>query len=383
MEAQELLDIVQKGESSTVQFKERMPHGDSLAYEMIAFSNSQGGIIIFGVNDKTGGLAGLSFAEIQELNRQIVNIASQKIYPSIVLTTGTVRVEGNNVVIVEVAEGINKPYKDNNGIIYIKNGSDKRKVTSNEELSRLLQSGGSLYADEQLVGGSSIDDIDMNCFNAFLEKKYGVPLQDLKLPLETILKNLRLGEGNLWTLAGLLSFSTMRQRSRPQFSIQCIKIDGVAVGNAFSDVEPPFDGHLFDVFYRTVDFINRNMRKIPDGDGFNAPFKWEISRGVFEELLVNALVHRDYFIASTIKVFIFLDRIEITSPGKLPNSITIANIRNGISVMRNPVLLSVARHILPYRGLGTGIARAYSLYPDIELENQIEENQFRVIIKRR
>jgi predicted HTH transcriptional regulator len=383
MEAQELLNIIQRGESSKVQFKERMPHLDSLAHEMIAFSNSQGGIIIFGVNDKTGGLNGLSFAEIQELNRQIVNVASQKIYPSIVITTETVHADDNNIVVVEVAEGINKPYKDNNGIIYIKNGSDKRKVTSNEELSRLLQSGGSLYADEQLIGGSSTDDIDMSCFNAFLEKKYGVPLQDLKLPLQTILKNLSMGEDNTWTLAGLLSFSTMRQRSRPQFSIQCIKIDGVTIGNTFSDIEPPFDGHLTEVFNRTIDFINRNMRKIPNGDGFNAPFKWEIPRGVFEELLVNALVHRDYFIASTVKIFIFLDRIEIISPGKLPNSITIDNIQNGISVMRNPILLSVARHILPYRGLGTGIARAYSLYPDIELENRMEENQFRVVIKRR
>jgi predicted HTH transcriptional regulator len=174
----------------------------------------------------------------------------------------------------------------------------------------------------------------------------------------------------------------MRQRSRPQFSIQCIKIDGITIGNTFSDIEPPFDGHLADIFNRTIDFIDRNMRKIPDGTGFNAPFKWEIPRGVFEELLVNALVHRDYFIASTIKVFIFLDRIEIISPGKLPNSITVDNIQNGISVMRNPILLSVARHILPYRGLGTGIVRAYSLYPDIELENRIEENQFKVIIKR-
>jgi predicted HTH transcriptional regulator len=170
MEAQELLDIVQKGESSKVQFKERMPHGDSLAHEMIAFSNSHGGIILFGVNDKTGGLNGLAFAEIQELNRQVVNAASQKIYPSIVITTETVQVENNNIVVVEITEGISKPYKDNNGIIYIKNGSDKRKVTSNEELARLLQSGGYLYADEQIIVGGSLDDIDMDCFSVFLEK---------------------------------------------------------------------------------------------------------------------------------------------------------------------------------------------------------------------
>ena len=113
------------------------------------------------------------------------------------------------------------------------------------------------------------------------------------------------------------------------------------------------------------------MKKIPETSGFNSPSKWEISYEVFEELIVNALVHRDYFIFSTIKVFIFTDKIEIISPGKLPNSLTIENIKNGVSIARNPILLSIAQFMLPYKGLGTGITRVYSLYPEILMENHI------------
>jgi len=124
------------------------------------------------------------------------------------------------------------------------------------------------------------------------------------------------------------------------------------------------------------------MKKLPETNGFNSQTKWEIPYEVFEELLVNALVHRDYFISSTVKIFMFSDRVEIVSPGKLPNSLTIENIKNGVSIMRNPILLSTVQYILPYKGLGTGIRRSFSLYPDITMENKSDENQFKVIIWR-
>ncbi|GHT90715.1 hypothetical protein FACS1894137_19960 [Spirochaetia bacterium] len=117
MQTDELLDLIKKGESSTVQFKERAPHPDSLAHEIIAFSNSKGGIIVFGVNDKTGAVNGLTFAEIQQLNQQIVNAASQKVYPPVFLTTETIVPGEQAVVIVSIPEGAYKPYKDSNGTI--------------------------------------------------------------------------------------------------------------------------------------------------------------------------------------------------------------------------------------------------------------------------
>jgi predicted HTH transcriptional regulator len=159
-------------------------------------------------------------------------------------------------------------------------------------------------------------------------------------------------------------------------------MDGSIIGSTFSDNENILEGTILEVFKGAMDFIGRNMKKIPETNGFNSPTKWEIPHEVFEELLVNALVHRDYLISSTVKVLVFSDKVEIISPGKLPNSLTIENIKNGVSILRNPILLSTVQYILPYKGLGTGITRSFSLYPDITMENRIDENQFKVIIRR-
>jgi predicted HTH transcriptional regulator len=383
MEEHELVALIRKGESSKVQFKERLPHIDRIAHEIIAFSNSQGGIIIFGVNDRTGALNGLSFTEIQEINQQLANAASQKVYPPMFLTTETLLVNNNHLLIASIEEGTAKPYKDSNGTIYVKNGADKRKVTSNDELARLLRSGGSLYAEEMIVQGSSTADINLEQFNIFIQHKYKQSFDDLGIKVDKFFENLNLAKNGQLTLSGLLLFSTKRHLLRPHFSVQCVAMDGSIIGNDFTDNEGAFEGTLREVFLKTIDFIGRNMKKIPEVAGFNSQTKWEIPYEVFEELIVNALVHRDYFISSTIKIFVFSDRIEIVSPGKLPNSLTIENIKNGISIARNPILLSTAQYVLPYKGLGTGIVRSYSLYPEIALENDSAGNQFQVIIIRK
>ena len=103
---------------------------------------------------------------------------------------------------------------------------------------------------------------------------------------------------------------------------------------------------------------------------------------VFEELITNALIHRDYFVSATIRLFIFPDRIEIISPGHLPNNLTVAKIKLGNSNIRNPILVSFASRILPYRGLGSGIMRALAAWPDIEFIDDRENNLFKAIIKR-
>ena len=101
----------------------------------------------------------------------------------------------------------------------------------------------------------------------------------------------------------------------------------------------------------------------------------EISANVFEELLVNALIHRDYFIKDSIKLFIFDDRIEIRSPGKLPNNLTVDQIRRGIRRSRNVLLASLAPDLLSYRGIGSGIVRALKLWPSISCINDIPSEE--------
>jgi len=106
-------------------------------------------------------------------------------------------------------------------------------------------------------------------------------------------------------------------------------------------------------------FVMRNLHKEQAGRGVNAPGLPEIPEAVFEELLVNALVHRDYLVSAPIRLFVFDNRIEIISPGHLPNNLTVEKIRAGNSNIRNPILVSyVAKGLLPYHCLGSGIKRA-------------------------
>jgi ATP-dependent DNA helicase RecG len=383
MRPENLIEIIHKGESSTVQFKERAPHPDSLAQEMVAFSNSNGEILIFGVNDKTGGLNGLSYAEIQATNQLLVNVATQNVFPPIILKTETITVDEQYIIVTEIREGYSKPYIDRNGTIFVKNGADKRKVTSNEEIACLLQEGKLMFADESIIYGTSPEEIDVNAYTLFIQKKYQKSLEELGISLSKSLENLNLLKNNQLTLAGLLLFAKKRHAFRSQFSVQCIAVNQVhLLDSTFTDNEPAFEGTLPEIFDRTIAFIDRNLRKVPSGKSFNSTPVWEIPYEVFEELIVNALVHRDYFINTTIKVIIFSDRIEIISPGKLPNSLTIENILSGISIPRNPILQSMAQHTLPYKGLGTGIMRAVSRYPNIQFINNTEKEQFIAIITR-
>lgn len=386
MEAVNLLELIQKGESSSVQFKERLPHQDSVAQEMVAFSNSQGGLLIIGVNDKTGELNGLTFQEIQATNQQLVNVASQSVNPPVFITTETVSVNNNNLILVSIKEGISKPYKDRLGSIYVKNGSDKRRVISNEEIARLLQNSKIMFADEMPIHGATANDIDIDYYRIIFNKRFepkGITYDTAGIDLTTSLQNQQLYKDGALTLTGLLVFCENRHSYRPQFSIQCFSTDNTdLLGDDFTDNEPAFEGNLEQVYFQALNFIGRNMKKIPSGSSFNSELRWQIPKTVFEETLVNALVHRDYFINTTIKVFMFSDRIEIISPGKLPNTQTEATIVNGVSIPRNPVLQSLAQYVLPYKGAGTGLMRAVYQYKDISFFNDIKNERFIVSIKR-
>lgn len=130
-------------------------------------------------------------------------------------------------------------------------------------------------------------------------------------------------------------------------------------------------------------FIKRNIKKVQNGKSFNSTGDPEIPLIVFEELLTNALIHRDYFVQNNIRIFIFDNRIEIISPGKLPNSLTVEKIKYGISIKRNPTLASFAFDLINFRGIGSGIHRAIQHYPAIdEFINDEVIEEFKVIIYR-
>ncbi len=127
---------------------------------------------------------------------------------------------------------------------------------------------------------------------------------------------------------------------KPQFVIKAICYPGNKIHfSDYSDTED-FSGPLRKVFDDSLAFIMRNLHKVQAGRGVNAPGISEIPKSIFEELLVNALVHRDYLVSAPIRLFIFDNRIEIVSPGHLSNNLTVGKIRVGNSNIRNPILVS-------------------------------------------
>ncbi len=409
MKETEILETIQKGESSFVQFKRRIKDVHTISQEIVAFANFKGGTLIIGVDDKTGKLNGLSFDEIRKHNEFLANASSSNVKPNLFITTEQVLVNNEILIIASVPEGTNKPYKDKKGTIWVKNGSDKRRVTDNHEIARFLQQSKNVFADEQIINNSLLSDINRHIIKYFVLKSNAVKFEDVldnfdneitpydlkKYELDDFLKrikfngtitkflnSLRIVENEKLTLVGLLLFSDKLQYYRPMFTVDCVTFpENVSSANTYLDTEN-LKGSYFDIFLKTMNFIKRNLRKIPSGEGFNQPSKYEIPLQVFEELIVNALIHRSYFINSTIKIFIFPGRIEIISPGVLPNSLTVENVLSGISNQRNPILHSLAKFLLPYKGYGTGIKRAISLYSKIEFENNLQKEQFIATIKR-
>jgi len=204
----------------------------------------------------------------------------------------------------------------------------------------------------------------------------------LRISRESI-SYLATAEGVL-NLAGVLLFAEQPEWIKPQFVVKAICYPGTQIHvSDYTDTED-FAGPLRKVFDDALAFIMRNLHKVQAGRGVNAPGVPEISESVFEELLVNALVHRDYLVNAPIRVFIFDDRIEIISPGHLPNNLTVEKIRAGNSNTRNPILVSyVAKGLLPYHGLGSGIKRALELWTDIEFEDDRDGCLFTACIRRK
>lgn len=377
----ELHQILAQGEDSRHQFKRDFNNVDALAAELVAFANTAGGYLLIGVDD-SGAVEGLASADIARLNQLLSNAASQNVRPAINPLSCNLQTEHGLVMVVTVEQGLNKPYVDNQGRIWVKSSADKRRVTAREELQRLFQQAGLVCADAVPVTGSSVADIDAKAFGEYFQKRFRQSPEQTGFKTLQLLENLGLANGGTPNLAGLLLFGKTPQRLRPAFDIKAVAFPGTVLHDRHYLDSEDIDGNLQEQYRRSLAFIKRNLRHVQRQQGFNTLGQLEVPEEVFEELLVNALIHRDYFVSASIRIMIFADRIELTSPGHLPDVLDTEKIRLGLSNRRNPTLTSHAVHILPYRGLGTGIPRAIDAWPMIRLEDDRQSNQFKVVIQR-
>ena len=403
----DILKQINAGEVSGAQFKERILDKYDIACELVAFSNSHGGKLVVGIKDKTGEINALSYSEVQETTNLLSDIASENVVPSILIKIDTVEVEDGNLVIATIKEGLNKPYHDNKGIVWVKNGADKRKVFDNAELAEMMTDCGSFAPDEAGVRDATVNDLDATTIKQFLGNRFDRVLENKGLTgdafneasldmicsaiakghdCEKILRNLRFirPDGSL-TVAAMLLFGKYTQRWLPMMTAKCICFAGNSVGSkVFRDKvnDADMEGNLLHQYDTIMDFFTRNLHNVQVGDEFNSMGKLEIPYTSLVEFTVNSLVHRSLNMKAPVRIFIFDNRVEIHSPGALPNGLTIEDIKAGTSMPRNMFLFNNAIYLLPYTGVGSGITRALDEDVNVTFMNNDKAQEFVITVWR-
>lgn len=403
MTEKEILQLRDLAEAGQVQFKERITNKEDkydIGCEMVAFSNSRGGRLVIGINDKSGEINALSYMELQETTNLLTSIASENVIPNVLIDVENVPTTGGAVVVATIPEGKNKPYHDNKGIIWVKNGADKRKVFDNSELADMMGDCGRYYADEEAVRDASIENLDADTIKLYMMERFSpvfrgknideLTMKDYSLDqmagfvikgatIERLLRNLRFirPDGQM-TKAAMMLFGKYTQRWLPEITAKCICFFGNSVGGTqFRDKmhDMEIEGNLLHQYRTIMNFFTRNLRKVQVKREFNSLGEMEIPYESLTEYVVNALVHRSLNIKTPIRIFIFDDRVEIHSPGSLPNGLTIEDVKNGTSMPRNVFLFTNANYLLPYTGAGSGVRRALEYDPDAVFSNGVSDKE--------
>lgn len=350
----ELLQKIAAGEDSFTEFKERFDNPESIAGEIVAFANMDGGKILFGVRDD-GIIVGVEKA--RQLEQNLMNVCRNNCQPAILPKISRIEVDGKLLLVLEITGIFDKPYRTSGGRYYLRVGSTKRDITR-EELARLIQSAGLVQYDEMPIPNTNLDDLDIESFEEYYQQQFGEPISDVNIPPETLLKNMRLmhADGSL-SLGGLLFFGKQPQLFLPYTRLSAVCFAGEQICEEFID-RKEIEGRMPKMVEEIEIFLKRNTRIAAQIKGFRRTDLPQYDMLALREAVINALAHRDYSIrGAQIRVFIFDDRVEVISPGKLPNTITVENLRYGVHYERNPLICRLLSHFGYMSSIGTGIPR--------------------------
>jgi ATP-dependent DNA helicase RecG len=376
MNKTELLELIANGENSRVEFKRDDIHPVSLASEMAALLNLEGGVILLGVEDD-GRIAGLTRSRAQA-EEWVMNIARQNLQPGIIPVWSSIAMDDINVVgIVELpADSPGKPYKARRGsawVTYIRVGSTSREATREEE-ARLYQAARLVWYEIKPVPNTDIHSLDMNRLEnyfGYILKRTVPNRRDLEAWRQLLLNCdllVQAGEHTCASVAGLLLFGEDPNRRLPQAGVTAVAFPGIEKEYNTIDEERirgplvsvvSARGRAVDkgVIDRAVDFVGRNMGSIAWLEGGRRRRKKAYPLDAIREAIVNAVAHRDYAREGTdIEVSLYRDRLEIISPGRLPNGVTVEKMKLGVvRVARNELLKEILRDYGYVEHYGMGV----------------------------
>ncbi|MBU1487571.1 putative DNA binding domain-containing protein [bacterium] len=381
MDKQELTEIIEKGEDSFTEFKEERVHPDDLAAGIVAFANTEGGNLMIGVSDD-GKIVGVS--DLDKEMQRIDNICANNCEPTIYAAVCKLIIEDKKILIVKIPKGPQRPYRTNRGVHYIRTASGRR-IAGPGELALIHQASGALYYDELPVANTSIKDIRPEYFEEFLERFLGNNIENLGIKAEDLLKNMRIltsYEGDLvTTIGGLLFFGKKPEHHLPYCKVTIVRFFGNDIGETFEKKD--IEGRLIDQIERAEIILKDYLRSKTKIEGFKKEEPcFEIPIESLREAVINAVAHRNYQLPSQIRIFIFDNRIEIKSPGKLPNTLTIANIKLGFPLHRNPLIVSFLAKEHRMTEIGTGIPRMIRLIKEhTGREPDFEERDHEFIVR--
>lgn len=349
----ELREKIAKGEGFHLDFKQEMKDNNAFAKSVVGFANTDGGQLIIGVADD-GSVRGA--VNVDPLMLKIDDIAFNRCEPPITVVQETLVIEGKTVLIVNVPKGTQRPYRTKDGKYYIRSANRCRQA-SREELLRMFQSSESIFYDETFVAAAQYAVLDVDSFQNFLEKyiDYGHHGDE---DLSLLFKNFHLvSDEKKPTVSGILFFGKDPQKYLPASRIICAFIRGTDIAISPSD-KKELVGKIPDMLEDVHRFLKLYLTERHEISGFEPETKVEIPEVALREAVVNAIAHRDYTITSPIRVIIYEDKVEIRSPGKLPNTVTVDSMKAGGShVLRNPTIYNLLVKMKMVTDMGSGVRR--------------------------
>lgn len=364
-------------ESHYVEFKSEQTRAADLAAEIVAFANAEGGEIWLGIEDD-GQRSGLS----RSYEQDVVNICRTAVIPPLQVVYEEIVVEGKTVARVTIPKGVDRPYYTSKNRYLVRAGTSKR-TASREELIRLFQASGFFHYDLVGLDQAKTADLDFSAIEAYFSRYH------LSFAGESEGEKARLlaasditKEKGQPTIGGLLVFGIVPERTLFQAGIAFAHFDGREIGAELID-KKTLGGNLPRQVDNALAAIKANLRVGSTIEGARRIEAPHYPDKVFRELLVNAVVHRNYSITgSQIRVFLFQDRLQVISPGRLPNTVSIEKLAVGTSFARNPLLVRLMENLGYMDKLGRGLPmvcqEAKKLGKRIDFEESGEE--FRVTL---
>jgi len=374
MKKSDILELLRNGERSEVELLKDTIEARALAREIVSLINSRGGQVILGV-ESDGYVAGITRPNIEEW---VMTACRDKIRPEIIPYYEEIHdVEpGKHVVNVRVDRGwtVHHVWHSNHRTYYIRVGSQSREA-SPEELERLFQQRGAFRLETRSVSGATLNDLDLRRLRDYFQRirSQETPSDEDVDGWQDLLGNTEIlaDEEDSFppTVAGVLLFGKHPNRFLPQAGIDAVAYNGKEKDYTAKErltIRGPMvplagsQGLVENgLVEQAVEFIKRNTGvETVLKDGVRREDRWTYPEEAIRETIVNALVHRDYLLSgSDIELAIFENRLEVGSPGRLPNGITPQRMLSGCRAARNQLLKDIMRDYGYLEHMDMGIPR--------------------------